>query len=194
LIHCDYLGLNQLLGAEFQLMFSLLQGWLQIHWKMLCPLYINNSNQNHQPSAIFEAKLLMPLKCWCTAYLLIVLWIISLAGTMCLEVGGQFDAVVADLYKEEYLCIPDGNNLKSICQLHKGAHGVDGMVGSLDCLDTYWKTCPKAWQGSFQGKERKPTVVLEALCNQHMFFWHVSYGYAGCLNDINILNLSPFLE
>jgi hypothetical protein len=27
-----------------------------------------------------------------------------------------------------------------------------------------------------------------------MFFWHASYGYAGCLNDINILNLSPFLE
>jgi Plant transposon protein len=27
-----------------------------------------------------------------------------------------------------------------------------------------------------------------------MFFWHPSHGYAGCLNDINVLNLSPFLE
>jgi Plant transposon protein len=35
---------------------------------------------------------------------------------------------------------------------------------------------------------------LEALCDYHMFFWHASYSYAGCLNNINILNLSPFLE
>jgi hypothetical protein len=31
-------------------------------------------------------------------------------------------------------------------------------------------------------------------CVTTTFFWHASYGYAGCLNDINILNLSPFLE
>jgi Plant transposon protein len=94
----------------------------------------------------------------------------------------------------EYLRVPDGNDLKNICALHKEVHGVNGMIGSLDCSHTYWKNCPKAWQGSFQGKEGKPTVVLEAMCDYNMFFWHASYGYAGCLNDINILNLSPFLE
>jgi Plant transposon protein len=98
------------------------------------------------------------------------------------------------LYQHKYLQVPDANDLKAICHLHKEAHGVDSMVGWLDCLHTYWKNCPKAWQGSFQGKEGKPTIILEALCDYHMFFWHASYGYAGCLNDIDILNLLPFLE
>lgn len=58
----------------------------------------------------------------------------------------------------------------------------------------FWKNCPKAWQGSFKGKENKPTIVMEAICDYHLFFWHVSYGYAGTLNDKNVLHLSPFLE
>jgi Plant transposon protein len=84
------------------------------------------------------------------------------------------------------LHVPDGKDLKIICQSHKYAHGIDGMVGLLDCSHMYWNNCPKAWQGSSQGKEGKPTVVLEALCNYHMFFWHASYGYAGYVNDIYI--------
>jgi Plant transposon protein len=28
----------------------------------------------------------------------------------------------------------------------------------------------------------------------NLWFWHTSYGYAGAMNDLNILNLSPFLE
>ena len=28
----------------------------------------------------------------------------------------------------------------------------------------------------------------------HLFFWHASYGYAGTLNDKNVLHLSPLLE
>jgi Plant transposon protein len=74
---------------------------------------------------------------------------------MCLEVGRQFNTLVADLYQDEYLHVPDAKDLKAICNLHKEAHGVNGMVGSLDCSHTYWKNCPKAWQGSFQGKEGK---------------------------------------
>jgi hypothetical protein len=56
------------------------------------------------------------------------------------------------------------------------------------------KNCPKAWQGSFSGKEKQPTIVLEAISDHLMWFWHASYGYAGTLNDLNVLNLSPFLD
>ena len=68
------------------------------------------------------------------------------------------------------------------------------MFGSLDCMHTYWNKCSVAWQGSYKGKGKKPSSVLEAISDHHMWFWHASYGYAGTLNDINILNLSPFLE
>jgi Plant transposon protein len=37
-------------------------------------------------------------------------------------------------------------------------------------------------------------MVLEALADYHLWFWHASFGNAGSLNDLNILNLSPLLE
>jgi hypothetical protein len=61
-------------------------------------------------------------------------------------------------------------------------------------MHTYWKNCPKAWQGSFSEKEKQPTIVLEAISDHHTWFRHAFYGYAGTLNDLNVLNLSPFLD
>jgi hypothetical protein len=37
-------------------------------------------------------------------------------------------------------------------------------------------------------------VVLEALANYHLWFGHGSFGYAGSLNDLIILNLLPLME
>jgi hypothetical protein len=68
------------------------------------------------------------------------------------------------------------------------------MIGSLDCSHTYWKNCPKAWQGSYNGKEKMPSIVLEAISEYHLFFWHASYGYTGSLNDKTILSLSQLLD
>jgi Plant transposon protein len=58
----------------------------------------------------------------------------------------------------------------------------------------YWKNCPTAWQQSFKGKASGPTIVLEAIADYNLWFWHLSYGYSGALNDLNILNLSPLLN
>jgi hypothetical protein len=100
------------------------------------------------------------------------------------------------LYNEEYLHSPSQSDLQQIVKLHKYIHGVDGMFGSLDCMHTHWKNCPTAWQGSFKSGKNStgPTVVLEAIADYHLWFWHASFGYAGSLNDLNILNLSPFLD
>jgi Plant transposon protein len=35
---------------------------------------------------------------------------------------------------------------------------------------------------------------LESIADYKLWFWHTSYGYAGAMNDLNILNLSPFLD
>ena len=71
------------------------------------------------------------------------------------------------------------------------------MFGSiLDCMHTSrWKSCPKAWAGQYSGNKGDPTIVLKAICDYHLWFWHASYGgYAGTLNDLNVLNLSQFLD
>jgi hypothetical protein len=36
--------------------------------------------------------------------------------------------------------------------------------------------------------------MLKALADYHLWFWHASFGNAGLLNDLNILNLFAFLE
>ena len=80
-------------------------------------------------------------------------------------------------------------------KLHKAAaHGVDGMFGCIDCAHTYWKNCPKAWQGSCVGRSKHPTIVLESICDYNLWFWHGAYGFAGSMNDINILDSSPLLS
>jgi hypothetical protein len=51
-----------------------------------------------------------------------------------------------------------------------------------------------AWQGQYKGSKKVPTLVMEAISDYHMWFWHCAYGYAGTLNDRTILELSPFLR
>ena len=57
-------------------------------------------------------------------------------------------------------------------------------------MHVYWKNCPVAWQGAFDGKEKKPTIVLEGGCDYNTWFWHVKFGFPGSMNDIDIWNRS----
>ena len=207
-IYRDYLGPNPLMGAEFVLMFRITRPRFQCLMEdvMAADLpYYNRAPSNNslsvdmppleQQHSCLEARLLLPLKSLCygvpshcfTDYF-------QMSQTFAREACFQFDQAIIHLYKEEYLRIPTAKDLKSITTLHKSIHKVDGMFGSLDCSHTYWKNCPKGWHGSFKGKDQKPSLVLEAISDYHLFFWHVSYGYAGTLNDLNILSLSPFMD
>lgn len=96
-----------------------------------------------------------------------------------------------DLYATEYLHICMSNDIRNATRLlHKEKHGVAGMFGSLDC--------PKAWRASYvSDNDEKRTLLLALLgviADYNMWFWHASFGYVGSLNDLKILNLSPFLE
>jgi Plant transposon protein len=144
--------------------------------------------------ASMEAKVLLPIRtlaygvgdhCFMDVYQMSP----SMAQTCCTT----FCRVIPQLFGEEYMRLPTAADLRAITALHKEVHGVDGMLGSLDCMHTYWKSCPVAWQQSFKGKESGPTIVLEAMADHCLWFWHTSYGYAGAMNDLNILNQSPLL-
>ncbi|KAH9138932.1 hypothetical protein AeRB84_016788 [Aphanomyces euteiches] len=54
--------------------------------------------------------------------------------------------------------------------------------------------CPVYLAGQFKGKEKKPTVVLEACADADLWIWHASFGWPGSLNDINILDRSTFFD
>ena len=202
-LHRDYLGSNPLHGADFQLMFRVSLGRFQTMMEDFAasgiPFYNITSTQTYaftgQQAASLEARMLLPLKTLCygvAAHCFMDYFQMSksLARDCCLN----FDIAMRTIYQQEYLRLPTANDMKRITTLHRIAHGVDGMFGSLDCSHTFWKNCPKAWQGSYKGKEDAPSIVLEGLCDYHLWFWHVSYGYAGTMNDKSILSHSPLMD
>jgi hypothetical protein len=78
--------------------------------------------------------------------------------------------------------------------LHFMKHGIHGLLGSLDCSHFVWGNCLVAHHGQFQGKEGKPTIVVEALADYNLYVWHAVFGYPGTLNDINIWDTSYLLQ
>jgi hypothetical protein len=68
------------------------------------------------------------------------------------------------------------------------------MVGSLDCMHVGWRLCPVALQGQFEGKEQKPTLILEAVADYDLWLWHSCFNHPGSLNDINVWDKSPLLR
>lgn len=202
--HCinrDYIGPCPLFpDRDFEMMFRVNRSRFQrlmedVMNKSNESFYLKNTDAVGNKGASLEARLLLPLKCLAygvpphafTDYF-------QMSKTLAKLACKTFDTTIRKIYQGEYLRLPTKDDIANIVKLHKAVHGVDGMFGSLDCMHTYWKNCPVAWQGSYQGKEKKPSIVLEAISDYHLWFWHAAYGYAGTLNDKTILNLSPFLE
>jgi hypothetical protein len=146
--------------------------------------------------ASLEAKVLLPLKTlaygvaphtFCDYF--------QMSVPMARECYKKFIDTVCHLYMAEYLGLPTAADVRNIVDLHRRVHGVEGMIGSLDCMQTKWKNCPVAWQQSFKGRSKgMSTITLEAAADYNLWFWHAAYGFSGALNDVNVLNLSPLLD
>ncbi|XP_076907340.1 uncharacterized protein LOC143563751 [Bidens hawaiensis] len=66
------------------------------------------------------------------------------------------------------------------------------MLGSIDCTSLDWRMCPKALRGQYKrGDHKYPTVAVEAVASQDLWFWHAYCGPPGSLNDTNVLQTSP---
>ena len=100
----------------------------------------------------------------------------------------------SDAFKLKYMRSMNRADAYRVTALHHNQHGIDGIIGSIDCMHIFWKNCPVAWQGAYKGKEKKPSIVLEAMCDYNLWIWHAAFGYAGSQNDINIWEQSPILK
>jgi Plant transposon protein len=196
----DHLGPDVLFGKEFSLLFRLSRPRVELIINAIMnsgnPFFQSfRTNRFGKKGACIEAKVLLPLKVlaygvaphtFCDYFQMSI----SQCGVCC----RQFNRIIPQLFSTIFNRLPTTADLAAVNQLHSRVHGVEGMLGSLDCMHTYWKNCPVAWQQSFKGKQSGPTIVLEAAADYHLWFWHASYGYAGAMNDLNILNMSPLLE
>jgi hypothetical protein len=110
-----------------------------------------------------------------------------------LECLRKFCDALVSVYGAEYLRKPTVEDLEQL--LEEGERlGFPGMLGSVDCMHWTWKNCPTAWHGQFQGRSKKPTVILEAVASDDMWIWHHFFGLPGSVNDINVLDRSPLFK
>ena len=115
---------------------------------------------------------------------------LRMAENTAIEILKVFCKTVIKVYGEEYLRSPNAEDVAKL--LKEGEErGFPGMLGSIDCMHWTWKNCPTAWHGQFTGKEKKPTIVLEAVASKNLWIWHAFFGLPGALNDINVLDRSP---
>ena len=104
----------------------------------------------------------------------------------------KFATSVVEQFGPQYLRAPNEEDIARILAVNKARRFL-WMWGSIDCMHWGWDKCPKALQGMYKGKEGKPTVILEAVASYDTWIWHAFFGMPGTLNDINVLNCSPFL-
>lgn len=105
----------------------------------------------------------------------------------------KFAYGVVECFKHEYLRPPNGSETKILLQ-RASALNFPGMLGSIDCCKWKWKNCPTAYHGQYRGKEKVPTITMEAIADDRLYYWHAFFGVAGCNNDITVLEASPLLS
>jgi Plant transposon protein len=162
-INCDYLGPNPLFnGREFNSMFR----FSRTHFEAIrsdigkedIHFFTHITDIFGCVGPCMEARMMLALKTMAYGIPPHMLrdqfqMSVMMARECCIE----FDNAFHELYDSEYLRLPTNQDIVAINKLHKVVHGLDGMFGSLDCMHTYSKNCPMAWQGSYNGKEKKPT-------------------------------------
>ncbi|GJX45784.1 ALP1-like protein isoform X1 [Tanacetum coccineum] len=107
----------------------------------------------------------------------------------------NFTKCIYILYVEEFLRKPNLEDVQHVYELHERKHGLPGMLGSIDCMHWEWTKCPKALHGQFKRRDKKyPTIMLEAVADQQLWFWHAYFGVPGANNDLNVLYGSPLFD
>jgi len=89
-----------------------------------------------------------------------------------------------------YLRRPNTLELKKMMQ-RNAEHGYPGCMSSLDCTHWEWHQCPAGMAGAYQSRKGSGGVVVEAVCDEYLWMWHLFVGAPGSLNGINDMNQSP---
>jgi Plant transposon protein len=115
------------------------------------------------------------------------------SGRRCLRI---FCSVISNhpVLRQKYLREMSKSDAMRVSSMHQSEFGVRGCIGCLDCMHVYWKNCPVAWKGQYEGKEGSPTIILEAVADYSLWIWHTRFGFPGTLNDINVWDQSSLLR
>ncbi|XP_026383444.1 uncharacterized protein LOC113278938 [Papaver somniferum] len=96
-------------------------------------------------------------------------------------------------FGERYLREPTPEDVERLLA-ENAERGFPGMLGSVDCMQWPWKNCPVSWQGTYRGKYKHSSLVLEAVASYDLWFLHAFFGMPGSKNDLNVLAHSPLFD
>jgi len=89
-----------------------------------------------------------------------------------------------------YLRRPNQPELRKVMECN-AERGFPGCMNSLDCTHWEWHQCPTGMAGAYRSRKGSRGVVVDAVCDEDLWIWHLFVGAPGSLNDINVLNQSP---
>jgi len=112
-----------------------------------------------------------------------------IAESTALENLDHFCQAIVDIYRTEYLRSPNEADVAWLRELHE-SRDWPAMLGSLDCMHWEWKNIPKAFHGAYNGKEKRPTIILEAVASYDLWIWHAVFGMPGSHIDLNVVERS----
>jgi len=97
---------------------------------------------------------------------------------------------IVDEFGASYLRSPTPEELQRTLT-RNAERGLPGCIGSLDCSHWEWRNCPQAFAGMYQNRHGKRSVVLETVCAEDLWIWHLFVGCPGSHNDLNVTHVSP---
>lgn len=105
----------------------------------------------------------------------------------------EFCRTVVECFRDEHLRRPSESDIKKI-ESDYSRLGFPGCLGAVDCSGWEWRNCPVAWHGQYKGKENKPMLRMEVLCDDKLHIWHMMFGSPGAKNDISIMSQSSLFN
>lgn len=100
---------------------------------------------------------------------------IRLSESLKLESLKRFCASVVSVFSDQYPRKPSLGDIKRINDMYMKL-GFPGCLGALDCSGWQWANWPVALHGQYKGKEGKPTIRMETLCNDQLWIWSMEFG------------------
>jgi hypothetical protein len=105
----------------------------------------------------------------------------------------KFCAAVVELFEGQWLRLPTMDDIREI-EIQYRKLGFPGGIGCLDCASWEWDACPIGWQGLCKGKDSKPVLRMEGICDDFLWIWWVNFGAPGAKNDVQIFHHSPLFN
>ncbi|KAJ0928646.1 putative harbinger transposase-derived protein [Helianthus annuus] len=106
-----------------------------------------------------------------------------------------FCNAIIKLYAKEFLRKLTRHDIARIYAAHEARWHFPGMLGSIDCTHIEWRNCPRELRGAYvRGDIKRPTIILEVVTSNDLWFWHSYFGVPGSNNDINVLYTLPLFQ